>query len=114
MPIYQESTQQKPADDSAGFSYLHPQRGYLLFGTALPQQLLHPGQLFSGDILPLQQSRKQTDNIRLVGVGINRGGKILFSCERGRKGTSIGLTALHKTGFPDCAFLQQAVEQDVH
>ena len=72
----------RPADKSAGLDISTLYRGYLLFGTALPQQLLHLGKLVIGDILPLQQCREQAYDFRLIGMGIDRSGKVLFSCER--------------------------------
>ena len=54
--------------------------GSLFFGATLPQQLLHLSKLIRGNVLPLQQCGKEAHDLRFVGMGINRGSKILFSC----------------------------------
>ena len=101
--------QQKTCRNTGRFSIHNPLQGYLLFGTALPQQLLHLRQLVGGDILPLQKRRKQANDFRLIGMGKDRCGKILFSCQCGGKGPAIGLASLDKTCFPDGTLLQEAV-----
>ena len=53
--------------------------GNLSFGTTLPQQPLHLHQLFGSNILPFQQSSKQTDHIRFVCVRIDSSRKVFFS-----------------------------------
>ena len=66
-------------------------------------------QLLRGDIIPLQQSRKQTDEGRLTAVGKDGRCEIFLSCQSRSKGTAKGFAALDQPGFPDRALAQQAV-----
>ena len=107
--IFPNSCTNKNLPEIRQVFYIHPVGGYLLFGAALPQQLPHLGQLIRGDILPFQKCRKEAHDLRFVGMGIDRSGKVFFSCECGNECPAIGLAAFDKTRFPDGTFLQKAI-----
>ena len=80
LPIfgYSYTTKNLPAKPTGFICTLI--EGSLFFGATLPQQLLHLSKLIRGNVLPLQQCGKEAHDLRFVGMGINRGSKILFSC----------------------------------
>ena len=63
-------------------------------------------QFILGNIFPLQQRGKQTDDLGLVAMAENSCCKIFLTGKGGRKGATKGLGALDIADFPDSTLAQ--------